>query len=96
MIDAAVRQNTALRDQRIKGPVRLYECKSFCDIASVSRANQAVSFDRISRSIRSCLFTRRNRHALRAPAWSDRRRVGRVYGLNRGSMPPCPPCRPLI
>ena len=43
MIDAAVRQNTALRGRRIKGPVRRHERESFFDIASVSRANQDVS-----------------------------------------------------
>ena len=41
--------------------VRLHERESFCGIVSVSRANQAAAFDKISRSMRNCLFSRRNR-----------------------------------
>ena len=54
-------QNTALRGDGILGLIRLYEFEGLGGIASVSRANQAAAFDKISRSMRSCLFSRRRR-----------------------------------
>ena len=47
------------RDGEI-GLVRLHESERLRGIASVSRANQAAAFFKISRSMRSCLFSRRN------------------------------------
>ena len=41
--------------------IRLHESEDFSGIEPVSRANQAAAFDRISRSMRSCRFSRRRR-----------------------------------
>jgi hypothetical protein len=54
-------ERTALRGNRIFGLIALHESEDLFGTVSVSRANQAAAFDRISRSILSCLFSRRNR-----------------------------------
>jgi hypothetical protein len=45
----------------IEGLVRTHKLEDFGGTASVSRANQAAAFDKISRSSRSCLFSFRSR-----------------------------------
>ena len=52
---------------RIACPVRLHELEDPDGIESVSRANQAAAFARISRSRRSCLFSRRRRASSSRP-----------------------------
>jgi len=51
----------AQRGDRIFGSMRSHESEGFLGIVMVSRANQAAAFDRISVSIFSRLFSRRNR-----------------------------------
>ena len=45
------------------GLIRLHELESLSGIASLSRANQAAARFRMSRSVRSCLFSRRSRRS---------------------------------
>ena len=45
------------------GLIRLHEPESLPGIASLSRANQAAARFRMSRSMRSCLFSRRSRRS---------------------------------
>ncbi len=54
-------QQPAHHPYRIGGLIRLHEPEDFFDVVPVSLANQAAAFERISRSIRSCLFSRRSR-----------------------------------
>ena len=54
-------QHTTHGFHRIDGLVRTHEFEDFGGTASVSRANQAAAFDKISRSSRSCLFSLRSR-----------------------------------
>ena len=51
-------QHAAHHPNRKLGPVRLYELESFPGIESLSRANQAAAFFRMSRSIRRRLISR--------------------------------------
>ena len=54
-------QHTAQGGDRMGGPVRLHESEDPEGIASVSRANQAAAFFKISRSSRRRAFSRRKR-----------------------------------
>ncbi len=54
-------QHPAHARNRILGLMRSYELVDPDGIESVSRANQAAAFDRISRSMRSCRTSRRSR-----------------------------------
>ncbi len=50
-----------LRRNRKVGLVRLYESEERFEFGALSCANQAAAFDQISRSTRSCRFSRRSR-----------------------------------
>ena len=54
-------QHAAHGGDAIGGLMRLHEREDLEGAVSVSRANQAVAFDKISRSSRSCLFSLRSR-----------------------------------
>jgi hypothetical protein len=54
-------QHTTHGFHRIDSLVRTHEFEDFGGTASVSRANQAAAFDKISRSSRNCLISLRNR-----------------------------------
>jgi len=54
-------QQSAHRGHGVCGLVLLHELESFGGTELVSRANQAAAFDKISRSIFSCRFSRRSR-----------------------------------
>lgn len=54
-------QHTTHNFHGIDRLVRTHEFEDFGGIVSVSRANQAAAFDKISRSSRSCLFSLRSR-----------------------------------
>ena len=54
------RQHPAHARNRILGLMRSYELVDPDGIESVSRANQAAAFDRVSRSMRSCRTSRRS------------------------------------
>ncbi len=54
-------QQTTHRLHQIEGLVRTHELEGFGGTASVSRANQAAAFDKISPSSRNCLFSLRSR-----------------------------------
>ncbi len=54
---------------RIEGLVRTHEFEDFGGTASVSRANQAAAFDKISRSSRNCLFSLRSRASSTFSSW---------------------------
>ena len=56
---------------RERGLVRTHEPEEPEGSAPVSRANQAAAFDRISRSSRNCLFSRRSRSTHHARPRSD-------------------------
>ena len=62
-IEAALgdREHPAHDPYRVVGLVRLHESEERFGVAELSFANQAVAFDRISRSILSCRFSRRRR-----------------------------------
>src|SRR5512134_1030837 len=53
-------ERAADRSNRIHGLIRRYEPEDLLGFVSASLANQAVAFDRISRSSLSCLFSRRS------------------------------------
>ena len=53
-------QDTTHRFHWIEGLVHTHKFEDFGGTASVSRANQAAAFDKISRSSRSCLFSLRS------------------------------------
>src|SRR5258706_1673818 len=76
-------QNTAHHRNRIGGLVGAHELEPLGGITSVSRANQAAAFERISRSIRSCLFSRRKRLS------SSRSPVAKPSGLTPSSRSAC-------
>jgi hypothetical protein len=54
-------QQTAHRGYRVNILIRLHESEDLSGIEPVSRANQAAAFDKISRSMRNCRFSRRKR-----------------------------------
>src|SRR6185437_5653465 len=54
-------QQPAHHAHRVNGLVLLHEFEERFEFGAVSCANQAAAFDRISRSICSCLFSRRSR-----------------------------------
>ena len=79
-------QNAARRSNRPAGLVRSHEFENFGGIESVSRANQAAAFERISRSIPSCRTRFWSRETSSCPAEikpSDRRPLSRSSCLHQ-------------